>query len=82
MSVCVYLFLLNFCHDTKFCDFQEYNDTLLITYLAMFTNCSRYGLLTFVLLIIVIKLFYSGLEVVNTTDYDFLEFVEFGYLFT
>jgi hypothetical protein len=23
--------------------FQEYNDTLLMTYLAMFTNCSRYA---------------------------------------
>jgi hypothetical protein len=22
---------------------QEYNDTLLMTYLAMFTNCSRYA---------------------------------------
>jgi hypothetical protein len=27
--------------------FQEYNDTLLMTYLAMFTNCSRFALTSF-----------------------------------
>jgi hypothetical protein len=26
---------------------QEYNDTLLIAYLAMFTNCSRYDIWVF-----------------------------------
>ena len=42
--------------------FQEYNDTLLMTYLAMFTNCSRYAVTSWPDFFLLIHKFFDSLD--------------------